>query len=213
MNTDNSHILYNFALKLGEVQEAGLVKELAKYRQDPRNLISKDLKFHITLHYCPLRELARENVFVEVKEFISSYSQISITFENPTILFDSADSLFVAYTVNAPELSQIHNKVIEIVKKYNNGFYNLKYDNPKYGYEERQLDLLHTYGYARVKEYFRPHLSVVKVSEKKTAEEILKTLPSKLDGQFTLSRFEILEIDDTSRTLLNIHIPINLREY
>jgi 2'-5' RNA ligase len=185
---------------------------LKEYRKDPRNLINENTKFHITLHLCPLGEDSKEVIFQEVNKVISGIPPIPISFESPQALSDASDSIYVAYSVISAKLFDLHNDIIEIVRKYNNGLYNLKYDDPKYGYGKRQLELLHTYGYARVKEYFHPHLSVVKVSEEAIAQKILKKLPQKLEGEFSLNRFEVIEFDDKNKIPLNIHIPINLRE-
>jgi hypothetical protein len=208
---DNSHIIYCFALQLSVEQESLLTQTLKEYRKDSRNLINENTHFHITLHLCPLREDSKEVIFQEVSKIVSAISPISISFENPQTLTDAPDSIYIAYSVISTKLSKLHNEIIEVVKKHNNGLYNLKYDDPKYGYGQRQLELLHTYGYARVKEYFHPHLSVVKVSEEAIAQEILKKLPEKLEGEFSLNRFEVIEFDDKNKVPLNIHIPINLK--
>src|SRR5258706_160453 len=122
-----------------------------------------------------------------LKEFFDNINTIDIELGNPVKL---QPFNYIALPIISDELHKLHLNLLEYIQPYVHKQFNPKY--LEHNLSKNELIHLHTYGYHRIKEYFKPHITIGKYETKQLQNEEFE-LVRKVQETLALAPGEKLE--------------------
>lgn len=177
--------IHGFVLKMNPTDEKRFLQSTSSFLKRKSNLRSHFAP-HITLFLCPLPK----DKMGEMADLLRA----KISFEPIVVSFGQAyaeGDRYISLPFDNGEVVKLHDNLLELIKPITKGNYNKKYLD--YGLSKREKEYLEEYGYHRIKEFFKPHLTIGKYKDTKTRDEELECAPL-VNGKYT---FDIFEFDET----------------
>lgn len=163
-----------------------LNKQLENFYTREANL-RKSVRLHLGLLLCTL---SAERKSALLKFLSSEKLKINpVTVRIGNLIPIAID--YLGFSLHAPEIYQTHLTLLETVEPFTAEQFNPKY--LKHDLSPVELKYLHQYGYHRVKEFFKAHLTIGKYLTKEIRDSELKLAP-KIEGSFI---FDTLQLDES----------------
>lgn len=159
------------------------------YLREPN--LRKNISLHVSLMLCSLSLQAKEKLLKFLNSEGFTLSKITASIGNLQPIGDN----YIGFSFTSDELIKAHLKLLEAIKPFTAENFNPKYLDQNLSPEEKKY--LHQYGYHRVKEFFKPHLTIGKYETTKVRDEELKIAP-KLSGTLTFDSLTLDEVEDGS---------------
>ncbi len=184
--------VHSFALTPREKDKIWIKNQLDTFYFREANII-KTIPYHISLMVCSLSPLAKKNLLKFLKENSLSLPLISAQVDN----FKPLGNEYIMLSIKSPELLETHLKILEAVRPFTAGNFNSKY--LKQNLSLKEIDYLYKYGYHRVKDLFKIHLTAGKYLTSEIRDQELEAAP-KIKGKLTFDTLQLVEVEDGANT-------------
>lgn len=179
-----------FTLIPNEEDETRVKQQLESFYRRESNL-RKNISLHVSLMLCSLSPQAKDKLLNFLNSGGFTLSKITASIGNLQPIGDS----YIGFSFTSDELIEAHLKLLNAVCPFTVENFNPKYLDQNLSSKEKEY--LHQYGYHRVKEFFKPHLTIGKYETTAIRDEELKIAP-KLSGILTFDSLTLDEIEDGS---------------
>ena len=190
----------NTAIAFASTFENELITKCKKYLLDNYDSYYSTMEPHITYAIVPLPEENLANARHAIDEYLNQI-HTTLRFNLAGLSFSEKSNLFMI-RVSGPEIMKLHTDLIELMEPFRDGCIRQKdVERAEAGFfDEQEINYLKQYGYSRVLDNFKSHISIGSMErnlseQENVQQELEEILAPVLETQ--------LELDNI---LVNFHI-------
>lgn len=189
-------IVNAFTLIPNEPSKQLIIKQVESFYLRKKNL-RRNVRFHLSLTLCSLKDQVKTRLVQFLSQEGLSLKQIN----TPIGKLLSEGTQFIVIPIESSEIRLAHLYLLDTLQPFLSENFNPDY--LKANLSPQEMKYLHTYGYHRIKEFFRPHITIGKYETTEIRDEELKLAPN-ITGNLTFDTLQLDEVEDKSRASAKI---------